>query len=56
MHLFCEWINSQEIDFGEDTVDLMELAYQAGYDQRSQEVAEDLRLFKGIMDSIDTEH
>ncbi len=36
--------------------DMMLIGYKAGYNQRSQEVAEDMKLLENILSHVDTEH
>ncbi len=35
---------------------IAKMSYEAGYNQRSQEVAEDMKLLENILSHVDTEH
>lgn len=58
MNLFDEWFEQEYFpdEFFSDEVRRMRHAYEAGYNQRSSEVSEDLRIFNNLMSYVDTEH
>ncbi len=51
---FEEWWETRYLRnyFGGAIKEMNQRAYAAGYNQRSKEVAEDLRLFNNLMDNI----